>query len=193
VLLSASAVGWYGDTGEHEVDETAPAGTGFLADLCRSWEAATEPARGAGTRVVTFRTGLILARRGGLMSRMKPLFSFGVGGRLGSGNQYWPWISLLDEVAALRFLLDHDLSGPVNLTGPVPVTNAQFTQTLAGILHRPAALPVPAIALRAAIGEFADEGILIGQRAVPSVLSRAGFEHQHNTLEQALAWATSSE
>ncbi len=192
VLLSASAVGWYGDTGDHTVDETTPAGTGFLADLCRSWEAATEPARGAGTRVATFRSGLVLSRRGGVMSRLKPLFSLGVGGRLGSGNQYWPWISLVDEVAAIRFLLEHDISGPVNLTGPVPVTNAEFTRTLAKVLRRPAVLPVPGIALRTVLGEFADETILIGQRAVPAVLSRAGFEHQHNTVEQALRWATSS-
>jgi hypothetical protein len=191
VLISASAVGWYGDTGDRQVDETAPPGRGFLAELCETWEAATEPARAAGARVVTIRSGLVLAPNGGIMSRLKPLFSFGLGGKIGSGKQYWPWISLADQIDAICFLLDHDVAGPVNMTGPVPVTNAEFTRVLGSIVHRPALIPVPPFALRAAIGEFADEGVLIGQRAVPAALSKAGFTHTHSTLEQALRWATS--
>jgi hypothetical protein len=191
VLISASAVGWYGDTGDRQVDETAPPGRGFLAELCESWEAATEPARAAGARVAAIRSGLVLAPNGGIMSRLKPLFTFGLGGKIGSGKQYWPWISLADQIDAICFLLEHDVAGPVNLTGPVPVTNAEFTRVLGSIVHRPALLPIPPFALRAVIGEFADEGVLIGQRAVPAKLSKAGFIHTHSTLEQALRWATS--
>lgn len=191
VLISASAVGWYGDTGDRQVDETAPPGRGFLAELCESWEAATEPARAAGARVVTMRSGLVLSPSGGIMSRIKPLFALGLGGKLGSGKQYWPWISLTDQIDAICFLLEHDVSGPVNMTGPVPVTNAEFTRALGSILHRPALFQVPSVALRAALGGFAEEGVLVGQRAVPAVLSKAGFIHTHSTLEQALRWATS--
>jgi uncharacterized protein len=191
VLLSASAVGWYGDTGDRPTDENGKQGSGFLADLCADWEAATEPAREVGTRVVTMRSGLVLAPHGGMLARLRPLFALGVGGRMGSGRQYWPWISLLDELEAIRFLLDHGLSGPVNLTGPEPVSNAEFTRTLGTILHRPTLLSVPSFALRAALGGFADEGVLISQRVVPTALIEAGFTHTHRTLEQALRWATS--
>jgi hypothetical protein len=191
VLLSASAVGWYGDTGDRITDEKGKPGSGFLADLCADWEAATEPARAAGTRVATLRSGLVLAPHGGMLGRLRPLFAFGAGGRMGTGRQYWPWISLLDELEAIRFLLDHDIAGPVNLTGPEPVSNAEFTKTLGAILHRPTLLTVPAFALRLALGGFADEGVLISQRIVPTVLTDAGFTHTHRTLEQALRWATS--
>jgi hypothetical protein len=133
----------------------------------------------------------VLAPRGGVLSRIRPLFAVGAGGKLGSGKQYWPWISLLDEIDAIRFLLHSDVSGPVNLTGPVPVTNAEFTRALGSIMHRPTLFPAPSIALRAVLGDFADEGVLISQRAVPAVLSGAGFLHTHTTLEQALRWATS--
>ena len=190
VLLSASAVGWYGDTGDREVDETASVGDGFLAELCEAWESATQPAQAAGARVARFRSGLVLGPGGGIMSRIAPLFRLGLGGKLGSGQQYWPWISLTDEVEAIRFLLLNDISGPVNLTGPVPVTNAEFTRALGQIMRRPTVLPVPPIALRTVLGEFADEGVLTGQRAVPAVLSKAGFEHAHPTLEAALRLAT---
>ncbi|SEP17242.1 TIGR01777 family oxidoreductase [Trujillonella endophytica] len=185
VLLSASAVGWYGDTGDRVVRENAPAGQDFLAHVCEQWETATAPAEQAGVRVVTMRTGLVLGR-GGLLRRMAPLFRLGVGGRLGSGTQYWPWISLTDEVAAIRFLLTAPLSGPVNLTGPAPVTNAEFTRALAQVVHRPAVLPVPGFALRAVLGEFAPVGVLAGQRAVPAALEAAGFTWTHPDVGSAL-------
>jgi uncharacterized protein len=185
VLLSASAVGWYGDTGNRVVDETAPAGTDFLARVCVDWEAATAPAADAGVRVATLRTGLVLAR-GGLLGRLLPLFRLGLGGRLGSGRQYMPWISLRDEVHAIRFLLTAPVSGPVNLTGPTPVTNAEFTAALAAAVHRPAVLPVPGPALQLALGEFARVGVLAGQRAVPAALQAAGFQHAHPDLGSAL-------
>ena len=185
VLLSASAVGFYGDTGDRTVDETAPAGSGFLADVCRQWEAATGPAAAAGVRVALLRTGLVLGR-GGLMSRLAPLFRLGLGGRLGSGGQYWPWVSLQDEVDAIRFLLDHPVSGPVNVTGPVPVTNAEFTAAMGRAVHRPAVVAVPGFALSAVLGGFAEEGVLAGQRAVPAALTAAGFRHTHADLDSAL-------
>ncbi|MGY1745580.1 TIGR01777 family oxidoreductase [Blastococcus sp. SYSU D00695] len=185
VLLNASAVGWYGDTGDRVVREDAPAGSDFLAHVCEQWETATAPAEQAGVRVVRLRTGLVLGR-GGLLGRLGPLFRLGVGGRLGSGEQYWPWISLTDEVDAIRFLLTADVSGPVNLTGPTPVTNAEFTRVLGQVLHRPAVLPVPGIALRVAVGEFAPVGILAGQRAVPAALEAAGFTWTHPDVGSAL-------
>jgi uncharacterized protein (TIGR01777 family) len=190
-LVNASAVGFYGDTKDLTVDETATAGTGFLPRLCIDWEAATVPAEAAGTRVVLVRTGLVLSPSGGMLSRLKPLFSFGLGARLGNGRQYMPWISLEDEVRALLFATFHDeLSGPVNLTGPTPVTNAEFTAALGRALNRPTPLPMPAFVLRAALGEFADEGLLIGQRAIPAALERAGFGFHHDTIGEALAYAT---
>jgi uncharacterized protein len=184
-LVSASAVGFYGDTGDTEVDETAPAGTGFLADLCQDWERAAGPAGPA--RVMLVRSGLVLAGHGGLLARIRPVFSLYAGGRLGSGHQYLPWVSLTDEIAAIRFALEHDtLAGPVNVTGPTPVTNTEFTRTLATALHRPAPWTVPGFALRLVFGEFADEGILAGQRAVPRALHRAGFRFTHESLRAAL-------
>lgn len=184
-LLSASAIGYYGDTGDRVVDETAPAGTDFLARVCCDWEAATEPAAAAGVRVATLRSGLVLGR-GGILGRMAPLFRLGLGGRLGSGRQYWPWIAIDDEVSAIRFLLTAAVSGPVNLTAPNPATNAEFTQALAKVLHRPAVLPVPGPALRIALGEFGPVGVLAGQRAVPAKLLDAGFSFTHPDLEDAL-------
>jgi uncharacterized protein (TIGR01777 family) len=187
-LVNASAVGFYGDTGATEVDETAPVGRGFLAGLCQTWERSTAAASAAGARTVLVRSGLVLSSHGGLLSRIKPLFSLYAGGKLGSGEQYMPWISLTDEVAAIRFAVEQDaLSGPVNLAGPAPVTNAEFTSTLATALGRPAPWVVPGFALRLVLGEFADEGVLIGQRAVPEALRRAGFRYHHETLRDALA------
>ena len=185
-LISASAVGWYGDTGDRPVDESESAGAGFLAEVCRRWEAAARPAVDAGVRVTFPRTGLVLSRRGGLMGRLLPLFKLGLGGRLGSGRQYWPWISLADEVSALRFLIASDLSGPVNLTGPEPVTNAEFTETLGSVLGRPTLAAVPGFALKLVIGDFAEEGVLAGQRAIPGVLTQAGFDFAHPNLRGAL-------
>jgi uncharacterized protein (TIGR01777 family) len=185
VLLSASAVGWYGDTGDRVVDETAPPGDDFLARVCVEWEAATAPAAAAGVRVATLRTGLVLGP-GGLLARLLPLFRLGVGGKLGSGRQYMSWISLRDEVDAIRFLLTAPVSGPVNLTGPEPVTNAAFTEALAAAVHRPAFLTVPGPALQLALGEFARVGVLAGQRAVPAVLESAGYSFHHPDLAAAL-------
>jgi uncharacterized protein (TIGR01777 family) len=192
-LVNSSAVGYYGDTGVSIVDETAPPGSGFLAQLCVDWEAATQPARDAGVRVVLARTGLVLSPAGGIFSKLKPLFAFGLGGRLAGGRQYMPWISLEDEVRALLFAINKpDLSGPVNLTGPAPVTNAEFTAALGRALNRPAPWPVPGFALKALLGEFAEEGILGGQRAIPAALERAGFVFHHNTIGEALGYATGS-
>jgi uncharacterized protein len=190
-LINASAVGYYGDTRDRTADETAPAGEGFMAQLCEDWEAATSFAERDGTRVVLVRTGLVLAPSGGILGRLKPLFSFGLGARLGNGRQYMPWISLEDEVRALVYAISHDdVSGPLNLTGPAPVTNAEFTAALGRTVNRPTPLIVPGFALRALFGEFADEGLLSGQRAIPAALERAGFVFHHNTIGEALAFAT---
>jgi uncharacterized protein (TIGR01777 family) len=188
VLLSASAVGYYGDTGDRVVDESGPRGAGFLAELCEEWEAATRPAEDAGIRVAHLRTGLVLSGDGGLLKRLKLVVSLGVAGRLGSGRQFMPWISLADEIAAIRFVLEHDVSGPVNLTGPDPVRNAELVATLARLLHRPAIVPTPGFALRIVLGEFAQD-TLTGQRAVPAKLVAAGFTYEHADLESALKWA----
>ena len=190
VLVSASAIGWYGDTGDRVVDETAPAGSGFLADVVRAWEAAATPAASAGIRVVHPRTGLVVAKEGGAWARMFPLFKFGLGGKLGSGRQYWSWISLRDEVCALQFLIEQEhLSGPVNLTGPAPATNAEVTSAMGQVMGRPTILPAPAFALKAVLGEFSSE-VLGSIRAVPSVLEQAQFRFQDPTIESAIrtAW-----
>jgi uncharacterized protein len=192
VLLNASAVGYYGDTRDRTTDESAPAGRGFLAQLCQDWEAATAPAADSGVRVVLARTGLVLSPSGGMLGRLRPLYAFGAGARLGNGRQYMPWISLEDQIRAMLFALDHDtLSGPVNFTGPAPVTNAEFTAALGRAMNRPTPLVVPGFALRAVLGELADEGLLIGQRAIPSALEAAGFVFDHNTVREALAYVTS--
>jgi uncharacterized protein len=190
-LINASAVGYYGNTGGRTADETAPAGEGFMAQLCEDWEAATVVAQLGGTRVVLVRTGLVLSPSGGILGRIRPLFSLGLGARLGNGRQYMPWISLEDEVRALLFAISHDdVSGPVNLTGPAPVTNAEFTAALGRTVNRPTPLIVPGFALRTLLGEFAAEGLLGGQRAIPAALERAGFVFHHNTIGEALAFAT---
>ena len=191
VLVNASAVGYYGNTKDHAVDETASAGKGFLAQLCMDWEAVTAPAHEAGARVVLARTGVVLAAAGGALRQLRPLFSVGLGVRLGSGRQYMSWISLEDTVRALQLAIsDERLSGPVNLTGPAPVTNAEFTAALGRAVNRPTPLMVPGFAIRATLGEFADETLLSGQRAIPGVLEQAGFEFHHNTVGEALRYAT---
>lgn len=190
-LINASAVGYYGDTKDRVVDENNRAGTGFLAQLCEDWEAATLPAQYGGARVVLARTGLVLSPGGGVLGRMRPLFWSGLGARLGSGRQYMSWISLEDEVRALLFAISNpSLSGPVNMTGPAPVTNAAFTTAFGRAVNRPTLLTLPGFAARAALGEFADEGLLIGQRAIPSALERTGFQFHHNTIGEALEYAT---
>lgn len=185
-LLNASAVGWYGDTGDRPVEEDAPAGDGFLADVCRVWEAATRPAEDAGVRVVRLRTGLPLHRDGGMLKPQLLPFTLGIGGKLGSGRQWVPWISMEDWLGAMTFLLAHnELGGPVNMVGPGPVTNAEFTRELAATLHRPAVMPIPSLALRVALGEFANEAVR-SQRVLPGVLGRAGFTFRHPDLPTAL-------
>jgi hypothetical protein len=186
VLLSASAIGYYGDTGDRLVDESTPPGEDFLAGVCVRWEAATAPAQDVGVRVAFLRTGLVIGRGAMLMKVLGLVFKAGPGGRLGSGRQYWPWISLRDEVDAIRFLLTADVSGPVNLTAPSPVTNAEFTRELGRVVHRPTFLAVPAFAISAVLGEFARSSILGGQRASSGKLTGAGFSFTHTRLEQAL-------
>ncbi|WP_019819245.1 TIGR01777 family oxidoreductase [Saccharomonospora saliphila] len=190
ILVNASGINYYGDTGGRRVDESAPRGEGFLARLCGEWEEATEPARRAGARVVLLRTAPVLAGRGGVLAPLVPLFRLGLGGRLGDGRQSMPWISLADAVAAIAFVLEHDeIAGPVNLTAPSPATNAEFTAALGRALHRPAPWRVPGFALRTALGDAADEMLLTGTRAVPGVLTDAGFRYTHRDLDGALAAA----
>jgi uncharacterized protein (TIGR01777 family) len=187
VFLCASAVGYYGDRGDVWVDESSAPGEGFLAEVCRAWEAAADPARAAGIRTVHLRIGLVLDGQGGALARMLPLFRLGLGGALGSGRQYMSWVSLPDVVRMLELALDRaDLSGPVNAVSPQPVTNARFTRVLARVLGRPAFLSVPAFALRIAMGEMAQELLLHGQRVVPRRLQEAGFEYRHREIEEAL-------
>lgn len=189
-LLVASAVGIYGDRGEELLDETSPPGRGFLANLCRQWEAAVEPAVKAGIRVVHLRMGVVLGAGGGALAQMLPLFRLGLGGKLGSGRQWMSWISLADAIAAVLFALETPaLTGPVNLTAPQPVTNAEFTRALARQLRRPAFLPAPAFALRMALGQMADEALLASTRAFPNRLTAAGFRFAHPTLGDALGAA----
>lgn len=186
VLVNASAIGYYGEGGEAVLDETAPAGSDFLAQLCVRWEASTNPAEAAGIRVVHARTGLVVSADGGAWGRMFPLFTLGLGGRLGSGKQWWSPISIKDEVRAWQFLIDAaEISGPVNLTGPEQLTNAEVTAVMGRVLHRPAVLPAPPFGMRLLLGEFAEEP-LRSQRVVPNVLKRAGFSFRHPTVEAAI-------
>ena len=187
VLLSGSGINYYGDRGDTRLTEASPPGAGFLARVCVGWEAATAPAEAAGVRVAHLRTGPVLARSGGALRRMLPLFRAGLGGRLGSGRQYWSWIALEDEVGAIRWLLDHDVAGPVNLVAPEPATNAQLTRALARAVHRPAVLPVPAFGPRLLLGrELADELLFSSVRAEPAVLSRSGYRFRQPELSGAL-------
>lgn len=188
VLASASAVGYYGNRGDEVLDEHAGSGEGFLSELCLAWEAATGAAVDAGVRVVRMRSGLVLSPRGGLLPKLLLPGKFGLGARLGRGQQWMSWITLDDEVRAIRHLIDDEsLSGPVNLTAPEPVTNATMTRTIGKVLRRPAVLAVPAFALRLALGrETADETVLTSQRAEAAALTRSGFEFEDRELEPAL-------
>lgn len=186
VLVNASAVGYYGPRGDEIIDEKAPAGTTFLAGVCVDWENATAAATAGNVRVVSIRTGLVLGREGGLLPKLGLLTKLFANGRLGSGRQYYPWISATDEINAISFLLTADVAGPVNLTAPVPVTNAEFTRELGRALHRPTPWVVPKIALSAVLGEFAGE-VTTGQNAVPTALLDAGYTFTHPTLPEALA------
>ncbi|MFE3114255.1 TIGR01777 family oxidoreductase [Kitasatospora indigofera] len=186
VLVSASAVGYYGQTGDRVIDERSPAGDDFLAGVCVEWEAAARPAAAAGIRVVHPRTGLVLATGGGAGARLFPLFKLGLGGRLGSGDQYWSFISLADEVAALRFLIDRkDIEGPVNLTAPQPVTNRELTAAVGRVLGRPTPFPVPEAVLKAVLGELAVE-VAGSHRVLPARLTEAGFRFRHPDVESAV-------
>ncbi|MFF4544149.1 TIGR01777 family oxidoreductase [Streptomyces sp. NPDC001406] len=186
VFVSGSAIGVYGDTGDRAVDETAPPGDGFLPSLCVEWEEAAAPAEEAGVRTVFARTGLVVAREGGAWARLFPLFKAGLGGRMGDGRQYWSFIALHDEVAAIRHLIDtEDLSGPVNLTAPTPLTNREITAAMGRVLHRPAVLPVPAPVLRSVLGEMAGD-VLGSQRVLPKRLLESGFVFAFPGIEDAL-------
>jgi uncharacterized protein len=187
IMVSGSAIGYYGARGDEVLDEDSAPGTGFLADLCRDWEAATAPASAAGVRVAYIRSGVVLSPRGGALKKMLPLFKLGLGGRFGKGDQWQSWISIDDEVNAIVHLLTHDVRGPVNLTAPTPVTNETFTKTLGSALHRPTIVPVPSFGPRLLLGsELADNLLFTGQRVVPTALEQSGYEFRDRTLDEAL-------
>lgn len=183
-LISSSAIGWYGETGNRAVTENDRGGDDFLAHVCLEWERAADSA--PSVRTVKIRTGLVLDPTGGALGRMMPLFKFGLGGKLGSGKQWWSWITLHDHVRAIDYLIESDLSGPVNLTAPNPATNSEFTAALARALRRPALLPVPSFALKIALGGFSTE-ILGSKRVLPERLNEAGFTFDFPHLAPALA------
>lgn len=190
VLFSASGFNYYGDQAG-DVDESAPPGSGFLAEVARDWEAATRPAADAGIRVVLMRFGTVLSRRGGMLQVLLPLFRLGLGARLGSGDQAWPWISLEDIPPALLHVLEHEhISGPVNFVAPEPATNREFTDTLAAVLGRPSILHVPAFAARLAPGGMADELLLSGARVRPRKLMESEYSYRYPELRGALRAAT---
>lgn len=187
VLACASAVGYYGDRGDELLDETSSRGAGFLAGVVEQWEAAANPARAAGVRVVHLRSGLVLSPEGGVLGTTLPLFKLGLGGKLGSGRQWMPWIALPDEVAAIRFLIERDdCAGVYNLAAPEPVRNVDYTKAIGRALHRPTLATVPRLALVAALGDFAREGALVSQRAVPARLLDAGFDFRYDDVDAAL-------
>jgi len=184
VLVAASAVGYYGDRGSTVLTEDASAGQGFLPDVCRAWETATA---GLAPRVAHMRFGIVLSARGGILPRMLPVFRFGLGSQLGDGHQWMSWVSLEDVVGAVDFAFSRsDLAGAFNVSAPYPVTNKDFTRSLGRVLHRPTLLRVPALALRARLGDMAQEMLLASTRAVPHRLQAAGFRFSHERLEQAL-------
>ncbi|MFE0188922.1 TIGR01777 family oxidoreductase [Streptomyces sp. NPDC059008] len=186
VFVCGSAIGYYGDTGDRRTDESAPAGAGFLPEVCVAWEDAAKPAQDAGIRTVFARTGLVVARSGGAWGRLFPIFRLGLGGRLGDGSQYWSFISLHDHIRALRHLIDtEELSGPVNLTAPEPVTNREVTAVMGRALNRPTLFTVPAPVLRIALGDFAED-VLGSQRVVPRRLLESGFAFDHPRILEAV-------
>jgi uncharacterized protein (TIGR01777 family) len=187
VLVSGSAVGYYGDRGDEQLTETSSPGVGFLPDVVAAWEAATGAAAMAGIRVARIRSGIVLDREGGALPRMARLAKLGLLGKLGTGRQWMSWISLADEVGAIRFLLEHEVSGPVDLTSPVPVTNAVFTKALGRVLHRPTFLPIPSFGPKLLLGsELADVLLFEGQRVLPEVLLDAGYDFADDDVETAL-------
>jgi uncharacterized protein len=187
VLVSASAIGIYGSRGDEWLDEESATGADFLASVCKEWEQATQPAIDAGIRVVHLRLGVVLSPDGGALNKMLPLFRLGLGGQMGTGRQWMTWVALPDTVRAIEFAIATEkISGPVNTTAPKPVTNAEFTRTLAGILRRPALLPVPEFALKLAFGEMAEGTVLASQRVAPKRLNEAGFRFEYPELPAAL-------
>jgi uncharacterized protein len=186
VFVCASAIGYYGDRADDSIDESAPPGSGFLAQVAREWEDAAEPARDAGIRTVHPRFGVVLGPRGGALAKLVPVFEIGAGGKIGDGNQWMSWIARTDVVRALSFLLSAAaVRGPANLTAPNPVRNAEFARVLGHVLHRPAVATVPAFAVRLMYGELADEVLLAGQRVFPHALEHAGFSFEYPHLEAA--------
>ncbi|MEY4658194.1 MAG: hypothetical protein RLZZ545_1198 [Actinomycetota bacterium] len=183
VFISASAIGWYGESGNRAVVESDRVGDDFLAAVCREWEAAADLAHGV--RTVKLRTGLVLDPTGGALGKMLPLFRLGLGGKLGNGKQWWSWITLHDVIRAISFILEHDISGPVNLTSPNPVTNQEFTSALARAMHRPALFPAPAFGLKIALGGFSSE-ILGSKKVMPQALTNAGFTWDYPHITNAL-------
>ena len=187
-FLSASATGFYGDTGSHAATESDHAGDGFLAGLVTDWEQAATANAGRDTRVVLLRTAPVLSPKGGLLAKLRPIFRLGLGGPIGDGKQYFSWISLADEVRAIEFLLGSSISGPVNLSAPAPVPFGTFVDALGRSVHRPAFLPVPAFAARFVGGEMAEEMILFSQRVVPGVLTDNDFTFDHPDIDSALEY-----
>lgn len=187
VLVCASATGYYGNRGDEVLDEESPAGTGFLSEVCQAWEASAAPARQRGIRVVHLRLGIVLARHGGALSRMLPAFRLGLGGRLGTGQQYWSWILVEDLLRVVELALQEDqLHGAVNAVSPEPITNAGFTKVLARALHRPAFLPMPALVVKLIFGEMGREVLLASARVRPERLLEIGFEFCFPDLDAAL-------
>lgn len=187
VLICASAIGYYGDRGQESLTEESAPGTGYLAEVCREWEAACEPARQAGIRVVNLRIGVVLSPRGGALQKMLTPFKLGGGGVIGSGKQYWSWIALEDVVGVIQHCLKHkELAGPVNATAPNPSTNYEFTKTLGAVLKRPTIFPVPAFAARLALGQMANDLLLASSRVLPKQLQHSGYQFRCPTLEEAL-------
>jgi uncharacterized protein (TIGR01777 family) len=189
VLVCAGGVGIYGDRGDEILTEDSELGTGFLPEVGRAWEAAAEPAREAGIRVVNFRHGIVLSADGGALRRMLTPFKLGLGGRVGNGKQWWSWVSMDDVVTAYRFVVEGDLAGPLDLTSPNPATSAQFTKALGRALGRPTIFPLPAIAVKAMFGEMGEAVLLEGQRALPARLLQAGFTFARPDLQSALRHA----
>jgi uncharacterized protein (TIGR01777 family) len=187
VFLCASAIGYYGTRGEEILTEESPSGTGFLAEVSREWETATRAANDAGIRTVNLRIGIVLSRNGGALKPMLLPFRLGLGGKIGSGRQWWSWIHIDDLISAVWHILQTQSAGPVNMTAPHPATNAEFTRTLANALHRPAVLPIPAFAARLAFGEFADEGLLASATVKPEKLLASGFDFKFAQLSDALS------
>jgi hypothetical protein len=187
VFVCSSAVGYYGDRGDQVLGEESAPGAGFLADVCREWEAATQPAAAAGIRTVQIRTGVVLSPKGGALAKMLTPFKMGVGGRIGSGRQWMSWVDVEDMVGAIHHILKTDsLHGPVNMVAPKPVTNAEFTKTLASVLSRPAILPVPSFAVKLAFGEMGETVLLASQRVEPAQLVASGYPFRFSDLRSSL-------